>query len=156
MSSALRGYVIPRMRNARKTIDAGFDFAGKLLRRGFEQAVRAVEDVRGRGRGEPPAPTAAPPPAARAEPAAAPPAREEHIDTEATVIGHFGPEETPGAEVEVAEPWAGYDEMTAREIAQRVRNDDEAVAAAVRLYEAAHKNRTTVLDATERSLARAR
>jgi hypothetical protein len=147
------------MRSARRTLDAGFAIAGKILRRGFEEAVRAVEDVRERRRGEPPAaaraPAPPPPPAAaRAEPPISAPPREEHVDTEVAIVGSFGPDEPPGAEVEVAEPWPGYDEMTAREIAQRVRGEDEAVAAAVRLYEAAHKDRATVLAATERTLAR--
>lgn len=53
-------------------------------------------------------------------------------------------------------PWPGYDEMTASEIVERLRDgvgDDEA--AAVRDYERAHRGRVTVMRAAERELASA-
>ena len=53
------------------------------------------------------------------------------------------------------EPWAGYDEMTAEEIVERLREGDEELAARVRDYERAHKNRATVLRAAEREVANA-
>ncbi|MBW3651982.1 MAG: ferritin-like domain-containing protein [Actinobacteria bacterium] len=53
------------------------------------------------------------------------------------------------------EPWAGYDEMTAPEVIERVRDGDDDLAAAVREYERTHKARTTVLRAAERELSHA-
>jgi ferritin-like metal-binding protein YciE len=53
------------------------------------------------------------------------------------------------------EPWAGYDDMTAEEIVERLRDGDEELAAGVRGYERSHKNRATVLRAAEREVANA-
>ena len=53
------------------------------------------------------------------------------------------------------EPWPGYDEMTAGEIVERLRQADEQVAAKARDHERAHKARATVLRAAERELAHA-
>jgi ferritin-like metal-binding protein YciE len=52
-------------------------------------------------------------------------------------------------------PWAGYDEATADEIVERLRNSDEALARRVREYEGAHKGRATVLRAADRERAHA-
>ena len=82
---------------------------------------------------------------------------EEHVSEEATLVAEFGDgdgDAGPGADVEIAEPWHGYDEATAREIVQRVRAAGGELAAAVRMYEAANKHRVTVLDAAERALER--
>jgi hypothetical protein len=54
-----------------------------------------------------------------------------------------------GAEVHIDEPWDGYDRMTAQEVVERLIGADEATLAVVRLYEAANRNRVTVLRATE-------
>jgi ferritin-like metal-binding protein YciE len=54
------------------------------------------------------------------------------------------------------EPWAGYDEQTLPEVrAALAERDDEDTTRRVREYERAHKNRTGVLEATERELANA-
>ncbi len=53
------------------------------------------------------------------------------------------------------EPWPGYDEMTADEIVERLRDADDALVAKVRDYERAHKDRTTVMRAVERELTHA-
>jgi ferritin-like metal-binding protein YciE len=53
------------------------------------------------------------------------------------------------------EPWSGYDEMTAGEIVERLRDADDELAAKVRDYERAHKDRTTVMRAVERELTHA-
>jgi len=55
-----------------------------------------------------------------------------------------------GPEVHVDEPWPGYSRMTAAEIKDRLRVADTAVAAAVSLYEAAGKGRSSVLEAAAR------
>jgi ferritin-like metal-binding protein YciE len=53
------------------------------------------------------------------------------------------------------EPWPGYDDANAQDITARLRDADDDVAAGVRDYERAHKNRTTVLRSAERELTHA-
>ncbi|MCA1682415.1 MAG: ferritin-like domain-containing protein [Actinobacteria bacterium] len=54
------------------------------------------------------------------------------------------------------EPWPGYDEQTVEEIEKVLAKiDDEPKLREVRSYEEAHKNRSTLLRATERELAHA-
>ena len=53
------------------------------------------------------------------------------------------------------EPWAGYDEMNAGQVVERLRDADDELAVKVRDHERAHKNRTTVLRAAERELTHA-
>jgi ferritin-like metal-binding protein YciE len=52
------------------------------------------------------------------------------------------------------EPWAGYDELNVDEV-RAALGDDEQRIKRVREYERAHKNRTSVLEATERELTNA-
>jgi ferritin-like metal-binding protein YciE len=51
------------------------------------------------------------------------------------------------------EPFPGYDDLTAREIAQRVSDADEATAQKVRDYEGRHQRRVEVLEAASRQLS---
>ena len=51
------------------------------------------------------------------------------------------------------EPWPGYDEQNVSEISAALREADSDDVEDVREYEAAHKNRASVLKATERKLA---
>jgi ferritin-like metal-binding protein YciE/Asp-tRNA(Asn)/Glu-tRNA(Gln) amidotransferase C subunit len=53
------------------------------------------------------------------------------------------------------EPWPGYDELNANEVRAALGESDEGRVKAVRSYERAHKNRTGVLEATERELSNA-
>jgi len=53
------------------------------------------------------------------------------------------------------EPFSGYDEMTARDVAQRLTDTDEATARKVREYEGRHKRRVEVLEAAQRQLSEA-
>jgi ferritin-like metal-binding protein YciE len=48
------------------------------------------------------------------------------------------------------EPWPGYDELTAAEVQAALSDGDEDRAGRVRAYERAHKNRASVVQATER------
>jgi ferritin-like metal-binding protein YciE len=59
------------------------------------------------------------------------------------------------ASLRADEPWPGYDDMTAQEIVARLRDADDELAATVRDYERAHKDRATVLRAARRELAHA-
>jgi ferritin-like metal-binding protein YciE len=54
-----------------------------------------------------------------------------------------------------AEPWPGYDEQTVSEITAVLREADDDTLKTVRAYERAHKDRTSVMRATERKLAAA-
>jgi hypothetical protein len=106
-------------------------------------------------------PQYAPPPApARPAPAARPRRRSNggapsvapeppHVSEEPELVAEVadrGAEEGAGAEVHVDEPWEGYDRMTAAAIRGRLRMEGPAVAGTVRLYEAAHKGRSSVLE----------
>jgi ferritin-like metal-binding protein YciE len=51
------------------------------------------------------------------------------------------------------EPWPGYDELTVTEIDKALAGRSDDQVRALRTYEAAHKNRTGVIKATERQLA---
>ncbi|MEA2371154.1 MAG: hypothetical protein QOH12_1548 [Solirubrobacteraceae bacterium] len=54
-----------------------------------------------------------------------------------------------------SEPWPGYDDQTAGEIVKVLNGSQDAeTTTAVRKYEHAHKDRATVIRATERELAR--
>jgi ferritin-like metal-binding protein YciE len=53
------------------------------------------------------------------------------------------------------EPWPGYDELNVSEITAVLREADDDTVEKVRKYEASHKNRASVLKATERKLAAA-
>ena len=53
------------------------------------------------------------------------------------------------------EPWPGYDELNANEVIAAVSDADDDRVQQVRNYERSHKNRVSVLKATERELANA-
>jgi ferritin-like metal-binding protein YciE len=52
-----------------------------------------------------------------------------------------------------SEPFDGYDELTARDVAQRLTDAGEATARRVREYEGRHKRRVEVLEAAQRQLS---
>lgn len=86
---------------------------------------------------------------------ARPPAPPAHVSEEPELVAEFaeeGAEEEAGAEIEIEEPWDGYDRMRSAEIQQRLEYASDEVAAVVRLYEAAGKNRQTVLRAADHRL----
>ena len=92
------------------------------------------------GNGTAPAPTPPPPSAAS------------HVSEEPELVAEFGPPEEAGAEVEVAEPWEGYDRMKVADIEQRLVDASDELVVVVQLYEANGRNRQTVLRAAERRL----
>ena len=51
------------------------------------------------------------------------------------------------------EPFSGYDELTARDVAQRLTDADEPTARRVREYEGRHRRRVEVLEAAQRQLS---
>ena len=85
------------------------------------------------------------------------PERAKTVDEGAELVAEFaetGVEEGAGAEIQVDEPWEGYDRMTAAEVERSLADAGAEVLAAVQLYEAARKKRSSVLRAAERRLAR--
>ena len=78
-----------------------------------------------------------------------------HVSEEPELVAEFaepGAEDEAGAEVQIEEPWEGYDRMKAAEIEQRLADASDELVAVVRLYEGAGRNRQTVVRAAERRL----
>ena len=107
---------------------------------------------------EPPAPpetVARPAPVAPvAEPAPPAPAPA-HVDEGATVVAEFaegGAEDGAGAEVELGEPWDGYDRLHADELVDSLIGASSEKLAAVLLYERSTRDRSSVVDAAEQQL----
>ena len=111
----------------------------------------------------PPAPISAPPPAPA--PAPAPPApvavpdeaaEPQHVDRGAVVVAESadaGAADGAGAQIRVDEPWDGYSRLTAKDVTAQLATADPATLAVVRMYEATHRNRRTVLADVDRRLA---
>lgn len=92
-----------------------------------------------------------------AEPPVPEPPPPTHVDEGATVVAEFaesGAEEGAGAEVELAEPWDGYDRLHADELVDRLSAASSETLAAVALYERANRNRASVVEAAEEQLGR--
>jgi hypothetical protein len=111
----------------------------------------------------PAAPPATPRAAAPATPLAATPAvpldaltqAPAHVSEEPELVAESaepGAEEGAGAGITVVEPWAGYGRLTAKDVIDRARTASVAELAAMRLYEARHRARQTVLAAVDRQL----
>jgi hypothetical protein len=95
---------------------------------------------------EPAPPRAAPPP---------PPERAKEVDEEPVLTAEFaeeGAEDGAGPEIHVAEPWEGYREMKVPEVAARLASASPTELAAVQLYEASHRKRSSVMRDIERRL----
>ena len=111
--------------------------------------VRAVSSIRT------PRPESAPP-APQAVDFDAPTEREPaHVSEEPELVAEVaepGAEEGAGAAIHVAEPWNAYGHMSAKDVIARAKSANPAQLAAVRLYEARHRSRQTVLAAVDRQL----
>ena len=82
---------------------------------------------------------------------------EGHVEVEEELVEQVaerGAETAPGPEVEIEEPWEGYDGMTVREIRERLRSETLAVAGVVEIYERAGKARKQVIEASEKAQRR--
>lgn len=78
-----------------------------------------------------------------------------HVSEEPELVreeAEAGAEDGAGAQLRVAEPWHGYARMSARDVIARARQSNAAELAAVKLYEARHRSRQTVLAAVDRQL----
>ena len=78
-------------------------------------------------------------------------AREAEREAEevAETVTSAGPSAHAGAEVHLAPPWEGYDEMALDEVLARLADADETTLAAVRLYESRGESRQAILLATD-------
>jgi hypothetical protein len=86
------------------------------------------------------------PPQRRAAPRRAEPTRGEVAAMrEAAREAETGGADSVGAQVHVAEPWAGYDEMRLDEILARLEDATEVELAVVRAYEREHEVRQAIL-----------
>jgi hypothetical protein len=84
-----------------------------------------------------------------------PPVEEEHVDEGAVVVAEVaeaGAEDGAGAELDVDEPWEGYESMTADQIIAELGQASRETVATVQLYETVGKGRESVLEAAERRL----
>jgi hypothetical protein len=63
-------------------------------------------------------------------------------------------EETAGASIHLAAPFAGYDALRAVDVIARLAGSDAATLGAIELYEQSHRRRRTVLDAIAREARR--
>lgn len=78
-----------------------------------------------------------------------------HVSEETELVQESaepGAEEGAGADVSVLEPWEGYGRMSAEDVIDRAGTATAAELAAMRLYEARHRARQTVLTAVDRQL----
>jgi hypothetical protein len=65
-------------------------------------------------------------------------------------VAQAGAEDGASAQLQVDEPWDGYDDLTADQVITRIGQADAAELAVIELYERSHKQRRTVLNAAER------
>jgi ferritin-like metal-binding protein YciE len=132
----------------------GAEVAGRGAEEAEAEPEQEPEPIRLRDDGAPiqPPVTSHEPP----EPVYVPEATEPvHVSEEPELVAEvaeLGAEEPAGAEVQIEEPWDGYDRMKASEIEQRLEDASDELAAVVRLYETGGKNRQTVIRAADRRL----
>jgi hypothetical protein len=100
-------------------------------------------------------------PASSASPREAPtpgPVTARAVDREATVVAESadaGAAGGAGAQIRIAEPWKGYGSLTAKEVNRRLATESPEALAVARLYEAANRNRVTVLKEIDHRLSTA-
>src|SRR4051812_7197173 len=134
-----------------------------LLRTGAEAVLggpqpevpQTSDEERPPARPSPP-PRRAPRTAPESPPEPPEPPEPDHVDEGITPVAEFaepGAEDGAGPEIDVDEPWDGYDAMRAPEIQRALAEAAPAALGAVRLYESMHKGRRSVLDAVDRRLA---
>jgi hypothetical protein len=69
-------------------------------------------------------------------------------------VAEAGAEDGAGAQIHVAEPWAGYAQLKASDVVDQLAGRDAAELAAVELYELSHRQRRTIIDAAQHELRR--
>src|SRR6185437_9967259 len=103
--------------------------AGPRAQRTADSAQGTGDRAQNGNGGAPPPEPPPPPPATRPlPPEPAEPAPPPHVSEEPELVAEFaepGAEDEAGAEVEIAEPWEGYDQMKAGEIQQRLSDSTD-------------------------------
>jgi hypothetical protein len=87
------------------------------------------------------------------------PAESAHIDTDDELVEEVaepGAEDGAGAQVHIAEPWAGYRELRAADVISRLAAASAEELAAIELYELSGRKRRTVIAAAQRELGNRR
>jgi hypothetical protein len=105
------------------------------------------------------APPIAPPSGITGAPEVQPEFEPPHVSAEPELVAERadpGAADGAGAQLTIEEPWPGYAKLTAAEIIARLPAASDAELAVTELYEAAHKQRRTVLSALRRQLGGAR
>jgi len=100
-------------------------------------------------------PELAGPEPADSEPVEPDPVEPAHVDEGSTLVAEFaedGAEDGVGAEIELSEPWEGYDRLHADELVDRLGAASSEELAAVVLYEHSNRKRASVIGAAERQL----
>jgi hypothetical protein len=132
--------------------------SAQLMTRAADGAARRVLSIIGHANARHDEPVARPVSPADVERRTAPPPVFEepaHVSEEPVLVRESaepGAEEGAGARITVIEPWTGYGRMNATDVIDRVRTASVAELAALRLYEARHRARRTVLAAVDRQL----
>ncbi len=119
-----------------------------------DAAPRPAPASRAPGRREEPAEEAVAPAAPPVPPAELIP-EPAHVSEEPELVAESaepGAEEGAGAGITVIEPWGGYGRLNAKDVIDRARTASVAELAAMRLYEARHRARQSVLAAVDRQL----
>jgi hypothetical protein len=81
-----------------------------------------------------------------------------HVSEGAEIVEEVaepGAEDGAGAQIRIDEPWEGYRHLKARDIVARLTSATREELAAVELYEVAHANRRSVVQAAQRALKQA-
>jgi hypothetical protein len=96
----------------------------------------------------------APPPPSAEPPVPAPPEPVHVLDEDDVVeeVADPGAEDGAGAELHVAEPWPGYEALTAPDVVDQLTGRSPAELAAVELFEQTHRQRRSVIEAAETRL----
>lgn len=97
-----------------------------------------------------------PTPAAAADPTAPEAGADAHVSREAVLVAESADEgagDGAGAQIRIGEPWEGYGELTVKQVNERLATAGPELLAVARLYEAANRNRVTVLKEIDRRLA---
>jgi hypothetical protein len=87
------------------------------------------------------------------------PAESAHIDTDDELVEEVaepGAEDGAGAQVRIAEPWAGYRALRAADVINRLAAASSEELAAIELYELSGRKRRTVIAAAQRELGNRR
>jgi hypothetical protein len=79
---------------------------------------------------------------------------DERVSSEPELVessGERGAEDSPGPQIQIQEPWSGYERMKVPEIRERLAGASRASAGLVEMYEKANKSRAQVIDAAEKA-----